>query len=657
MEGSTESLVAARDFLSSGIEQSRALGLELDRTGQRLGEMILRLPSLESELGPIPRRMCATLSIEDRVDSGIRPANAVLQVFNAVRELEASLSLTPASDLPTYLSILRNLEQALKFLGNSCQLAIQWLQGVAEFLEENGMASERLVSNVNKSLIILQELEGTEERARRNGGVMHDAFRKMEAELERLLKENSIPFGLNSSDEDYEKTFPKPVIQHLQAIIERLSANRRLEKCVSVYVDVRSTNARECLEPLELDYLNEPFEDVQNIEAQIRKWSEDLKFAVKALFQHEYGLCNKIFEQQGTKISLRCFAEIASRSGIFTFLQFGMRVTDSKKSPNKLLNLLDIFLILDDLRVDFTRLFGGEACEKIQAMTRHLVKRVVEGSWEIFWELTYQVELQRQSPPPSDGSVPRLVSFVTEYCNRLLSDVYRPTLLQIMVIHQSWKQEKYQEGLFTNQIYNVVKEIGLNLDTWAKAYHDQSLSCLFMMNNHRHFSDLRGTKLGDMMGDSWVRAHQQFRDYYAALYVKESWEKISAPLRENSARVSFHDARKKLVSFNKALEETYKKQSDWSVTDVKLREKVRASVMEAVLPAYQDYLQIYRTMLDGYACWRDEIKYSVQELEKMIGSLFETKMRKLETGTRYHAIDDLPNVLTNNQYSLTLTAA
>ncbi|CAB4271978.1 unnamed protein product [Prunus armeniaca] len=88
--------------------------------------------------------------------------------------------------------------------------------------------------------------------------------------------------------------------------------------------------------------------------------------------------------------------------------------------------------------------------------------------------LNSQVELQRRFSPPSDGSVPRL-------------------------IHQSWKQD-VSDDVLSHPIYCTMKEVGLNLDAWPKAYEDISLY-LFMMNNHCHFDQMKGTQLGDIMGN------------------------------------------------------------------------------------------------------------------------------------------------------------
>ncbi|KAJ6758746.1 EXOCYST SUBUNIT EXO70 FAMILY PROTEIN [Salix koriyanagi] len=108
----------------------------------------------------------------------------------------------------------------------------------------------------------------------------------------------------------------------------------------------------------------------------------------------------------GLDVCMGCFSKIAAQAGFLAFLQFGKTVTESKKDPIKLLKLLDIFASLNKLRLDFNRLFGGAACMEIQNLTRDLIKRVIDGAAEIFWELLVQVELQRQIPPPPDREHP-----------------------------------------------------------------------------------------------------------------------------------------------------------------------------------------------------------------------------------------------------------
>ncbi|KAI3442547.1 Exocyst subunit Exo70 family protein [Psidium guajava] len=648
---SVESLVAARDLLKTSLDKSRALGLELDETSLRLDTMDRRLLSLGSAFRPVSRKKCTFLAIGDHIDCAIRPADAVLKVFESVRELENSLLASPCSNLSCYLSTVRKLEQALRFLSDNCLLAIQWLQGVIELLEDNGMTNERYVLNLKSSLSILQDLQSSEMESRRDGGALSMAFDKLECEFKQLLTENT------------------SATQKLQAILERLNTSDQLESCIDAYVDVRTLNARARLQALHLEYLESPtsqFNDEQIIESDLERWSKHLQYAVRHVFEHERRLCMEVFEKLGQEIWTRCFAMIASRSGIAAFLQFGSKFTETKKSPDKLLNLLKVFAVLDDLRSDFTQLFGVKACAKIQTLTRALIRDVVHGAWEIFWELSFQVELQRQSTPPTDGSVPLLVSFVTEYCNQLLGDKYRPTMIQVLVIHQSWKHEKYQEGQFTNQIYNIVKEIGLNLDSWSRAYGDRTLSFLFMMNNHNHFCNLKGTKLGDMMGESWLRAHEQYKDYYSTLYLKESWGKLLAPITQAATNLTAEEElidrdllKKSLKEFNETFDDMYDKQYNWIISDEDLREKMCQLVLQAIMPIYGSYIKKYRTTFTPDDSANRYIKHSVQSLENMIGSLFQPKHRKLGNGqsvTMNYPIDNMENVMASQLY-LTLTAA
>ncbi|KAM3701859.1 hypothetical protein ACJW31_05G207500 [Castanea mollissima] len=638
---SIENLVSARQLLQTSLEKSRTLASALDKMGPRLEETNQRLPSLEAAARSISIQQCAFSRIRDHVDRAIGPAVAVLKVFDTARELEKSLLSDPCSDLFDYLSVMNLLEEALKFLSDNCELAMKWLEGIFECVEDNAITNDCCLLNVKKSLRILQELQVYEERARLEGGALSAASRKLEIEFKRLLLENSVPLALDSlatSTAEQASVFassswPVPVIQKLQAIVQRLNSDNQLECCMSVYVDVQSSNAKHSLQALGLDYLEmsiTKFDDVQSIEGYIDQWSKHLVLAVKHVYELEHRLCNDVFKKIGSEVATGCFSKIASQSGILAFLRFGKHVAESKKDPIKLLKLLDMFASLNNLRFDFNRLFGGEGCIKIKNQTRDLIRKIVDGACEIFWELPLQVELQRRSSPPSDGSVPKLISFVTCYCNQLLGDDYRPILTQVLVIHQSWKQEKSLEGLIPNQVHDIMKEIGLNLDAWSKAYEDISLSYLFMMNNHCHFRNLKGTKLGDMMGDSWLTAHEQYRDFYAVLYLKKSWQSLLAPLSQKGlTSLSGEDLVERLTTFNDAFDDCYKKQSNWIICNEILREKVCKHLVQAIIPVYMCYVQNFSLLVEQDANAGKYVKYSVQNLEKMLSSLFQPNLTSL----------------------------
>ncbi|XP_047337760.1 exocyst complex component EXO70A1 [Impatiens glandulifera] len=643
---SNEILKSTRKSLKHSLDKSKALGLSLERTGPRLDEIKQRLPSLEAAIRPILAQTDALDAVGGHINRAVVPAAAVLKVFDAIHGLEKSLS-DPQSDLPGYLSVLKRLEEALRFLGDNCGMAIQWLDDIVEYLEDNRVADDRYIANLKKALKYLKELQ-SEENGNLDGGLLGVALDRLENEFRRLLTENSQPLPMAnpvSGEEQASNSLAPPpipvsVVQKLHAIIGRLIKNNRLDKCVSIYVQERSSTVRSSLQDLNLDYLEisvSEFNDVQSIEGYISQWGRHLEFAVKHLFEAEYNLCNDVFDRIGLEIWTGCFARIAAQAGILAFLQFGKTVTESRKDPIKMLKLLDIFSSLNKLRLDFNRLFGGAACSEIQNLTRDLIKRVIEGAADIFWELRLQVELQRKSPPPPDTSVPRLVSFITDYCNRLLGEDYKSLLTQVLVIHRSWKMEKFEERLLIDELLNIIREIEQNLESWSKACNDPVMPCLLLMNNHWHlYKHLKGTKLGIILGDSWLREQEQATERYLGTFMKESWGKLPGLLsREglilfSGGRATARDlVKKRLKGFNEGFEEMYGRQSNWVIVEKDLRDRTCQRIVQAVVPVYRSYMQNYGALVEQDSNSNGKyVKHSAQSLEKLLGSLFQPKQMR-----------------------------
>ncbi|XP_051151251.1 exocyst complex component EXO70A1-like [Andrographis paniculata] len=644
MDKGIDHLISARKLLKANVEKSKCLGASLEKSGSILGEISCRLPSLEVAVWPIQAERDALSAVGGHINQAVVPAASVLKVFDAIHGLEKSLS-DPQYDLLGYLSVLKRLEEALRFLGDNCGMAIQWLGDIVEYLDDHRVADKAFISSLKKALANLRELEAGDEKGRLDGGLLEAALDRLQNEFRRLLVENTVPLPMSSPTLPGEQAciapspLPVAVIQKLQAILGRLIANERLEKCISIYIEVRSSNVRASLQALNLDYLEisvSEFNDVASIEGYIAKWGKHLEFAVKHLFEAEYKLCNDVFERMGLDVWKSCFAKIAAQAGMLAFLQFGKTVTESRKDPIKLLKLLDIFASLSKLRSDFNRLFGGAPCAEIQNLTRDLIKRLIGGACEIFWELLVQVELQRRTPPPPDCSIPRVVTFITDYCNKLIGDDYRPILMQVLVIERSWKQEKFQERILYNELLKLVQSIEVNLDTWSKGYKDAVPSYLFQMNNHWHlYKHLKGSRFGGLLGDTWLREHEQYKDYFSTMYLRESWGKLPT-LLSREGLILFSGGRatarnlvkQRLKAFNEAFDEMYKKHSNYVIADKELREKTCQAIIQTIVPVYRSYMQNYGPLVEQDASASKYAKYTAQSLEKMFNSLFHPKLAK-----------------------------
>ncbi|GMQ06507.1 hypothetical protein CsSME_00051066 [Camellia sinensis var. sinensis] len=176
---STDNLVIASRVLRTTLQKSRDLTSAIEKTGPRLESISQTLPSLEEAIKRIAQK-CSLVAIRGHVDRAIGPAAAVLKVVDAVNGLQGSLSCDPSSDLFRYLSLVKQLEEALKFLSGNCTLVIQWLEDVVQFLKDNTVDDDFYLLNVRKFLKILGELQAMEARSRHVGGPLFGALEKLE---------------------------------------------------------------------------------------------------------------------------------------------------------------------------------------------------------------------------------------------------------------------------------------------------------------------------------------------------------------------------------------------------------------------------------------------------------------------------------------------
>ncbi|KAK3131183.1 hypothetical protein QOZ80_6BG0503130 [Eleusine coracana subsp. coracana] len=623
------SLLAARKALRAGLDKSRALSRALAREGPRLEEIQARLPAMEASVRPIRASRDALAAAGPNIDRAVGPAAAVLKVFDAVHGLEPPLLARAAvsQDLPGYLAVLAQLEQARRFLADNLAVAAQWLTDIVSYIGDRNLADPGFVADLAEALAQLKDPANAD----LDGGLLSAALDILQVQFRRLLADHCAPLAMNPASIAPPR-IPPSVVRRLSLILDRLAANGRLDVCSAAYADARGETVNASLRALGLDYLQEAAEDAQTLSPSVDLWGRHLEFAVHHLLEAERKVCVAVFEKRPEAAS-SCFAEIAARAGILDFLKFGRAVADARKDPIKLLRLLDVFDSLNKLRPDFNRLFGGKACLEIQSRTRELVKRVVDGAVEIFEELLVQVQLQRNMPPPVDGGVPRLVSFVATYCNQLLGDQYRSVLTQVVTIHRSWRKEPFNEKMLVDAVLNIVKTLEANFDTWSKAYGDVTLSYLFMMNSHWHFfKHLKGTRLGELLGDGWLREHEQYKDYYSAVLLRESWGTLP-PLLSREGLILFSKGRatardlvkQRLKSFNASFDEMYQKQSAWVISDRELQQKTCHLVVQAIVPVYRSFMQNYGPLVEQDISANKYVKYSTEDLDKMLNTLFLPK--------------------------------
>ncbi|XP_010501961.1 PREDICTED: uncharacterized protein LOC104779302 [Camelina sativa] len=146
-----------------------------------------------------------------------------------------------------------------------------------------------------------------------------------------------------------------------------------------------------------------------------------------------------------------------------------------------------------------------------------------------------------------------------------------------------------------------------------------------------------------------VNAHEQYRDYYAALYVKESWGNLlslltnkAQPTSSSSSAVKRKRVRESikrtLQDFSKGFDDIYTKQSNWVVEDDKLRWKICQAMVRTVVPRYKSYLQSYIMLLAEEDPTSDSTKhlyYTPKGLEMKLTTMFQRREEETEKRNQY----------------------
>lgn len=223
-----------------------------------------------------------------------------------------------------------------------------------------------------------------------------------------------------------------------------------------------------------------------------------------------------------------------------------------------------------------------------------------------------------------------MTSYVINYVKFLYD--YRATLKQLF-------QDEGVDGdaQLATITTRIVQALQTNLDGKSKQYKDPALTQLFLMNNiHYIVRSVRRSEAKDLLGDDWVQIHRRVVQQHANQYKRVSWAKIlqcltvqgagpTGPGGDSGSGISKANVKDRFKTFNAQFDELHLRQSQWTVPDSELRESLRLAVAEVLLPAYRSFFKRFGPMVENGKISQKYIKYTVEDIESMLGEFFEGK--------------------------------
>ncbi|KAM1339874.1 hypothetical protein ACFX2H_038341 [Malus domestica] len=440
--------------------------------------------------------------------------------------------------------------------------------------------------------------------------------------------------GGSLGDTDVDLIHPDAVVE-LKEIAERMIRSGYEKECVQVYSSVRRDALDECLVILGVEKLS--IEEVQKIEwksldEKMKKWIQAVKIGVRVLINGERRLCDQIFE--GIDETRECCFIDTSKGCIMQLLNFGEAVAIGRRSPEKLFRILDMYDAVADVLPDLQQMMTDEY---VVGEARGVLDALGDAARGTFAEFENAVQTEASKKPMLSGEIHPLTRYVMNYV-RLLVD-YSDTLNSLLDTGEEELQKL--QGLpnddlgidsmspIGHRLLLLISNLEANLEEKSRVYDDGAMQSVFLMNNIQYIvQKVKDSEIRKLLGDQWVRKRRGQVRQYATGYLRAAWSKALSCLKDEGIGGSTSNAsrmalKERFKNFNAHFEEIYRTQTAWKVPDAQLREELRISISEKVIPAYRSFMGRFGSQLESGRHAGKYIKYTADDLESYVLDLFE----------------------------------
>ncbi|PQQ17378.1 exocyst complex component EXO70B1 [Prunus yedoensis var. nudiflora] len=415
--------------------------------------------------------------------------------------------------------------------------------------------------------------------------------------------------GGSLGDTDVDLIQPDAVVE-LKEIAERMIRSGYEKECIQVYSSVRRDALDECLVILGVEKLS--IEEVQKIEwksldEKMKKWIQAVKIGVRVLLTGEKRLCDQIFEGTDETREI-CFNETA-KGCIMQLLSFGQAVAIGRRSPEKLFRILDMYDAMADVLPDLQQMVTDEY---VVIEARGVLDELGDAAKGTFAEFENAVQSEASKKPMLSGEIHPLT---------------RHTLNSLLDTGEEELQRKHVPD--RPRLLLLISNLESNLEEKSRVYDDGAMQCVFLMNNILYVvQKVKDSEIRKLLGDQWVRKRRGQVRQYATGYLRAAWSKALSCLKDEGIGGSTSNASKmalkeRFKNFNANFEEIYRIQTAWKVPDAQLREELRISISEKVIPAYRSFMGRFGSQLESGRHAGKYIKYTADDLEGYVLDLFE----------------------------------
>ncbi|CAA7392869.1 unnamed protein product [Spirodela intermedia] len=552
-------------------------------------------------------------------------------IKRVLRSLDRQISRFVASERP----IWSNSDESMAFL-DAVDSLLSLIRDMDSVTSEDKMMIQHAEDLIHQAMIRLKD----EFRAlldSQTGGRPSDPISSsFDSDGEDSEGDDQIPVAQPVTDYDVViDALPSGTVADLHDIAKRMVAAGFEKECAQAYSICRRDFLEESISRLGLrlrtteEVYGMPWPD---IEEEIGRWVKVINVAVRILFPSERRLCDRVFAGLAAVADLS-LAEVC-RGPAMQLLGFADAVAVGGKAPERLFRTLDLYEALRDLIPEIDLVFPDQYCSFIRFESGTTCSRLGGAIRGIFTELENRI---RRDPVKSavqgGGGHHPITRYVLNYLRAACES--RQALEVIMYEDEGGPVPGDQEILSSSLSVRIAWTMDLlqeNLDAKSRVYEAPGQNFVFLLNNGWYIiQKVKDSEVRLLLGEDWIRRQIVRVRQWRNSYQKATWGKVIevlqiAGLSGLSSSLVVRSLRDKLHMFNVYFEEIYRTQKGWVVVDEHLRADLRKSVMQAVLPAYQRFLERLMS-LEAAKDLEKYVNYSVDGVEACIGELFQGNLR------------------------------
>ncbi|MCD9639932.1 hypothetical protein HAX54_024925 [Datura stramonium] len=395
----------------------------------------------------------------------------------------------------------------------------------------------------------------------------------------------------------------------LRLIAECMISSGHAKECVKVYKVIRKSIIDEAIYRLGVEKLSSSQVhkmDWEVLDLKIKDWLHAVDVAVKTLFNGERILSDHVFVSNDS-IRESCFTEISKDGAMILFSFPEIVARNCKKSPEKVFRLLEMYTAIAEHWPEIEAIFSSdsESVIRSQALTSHdkLGESIRTGLTE------FETILQKESSktPIAGGGIHHLTMDVMDYITLLadfsnvLSDILgeAPPPVKISLPESYFGDSSSDQSpapAISLRFAWFILILLCKLDGKVKHYKDVSLTYLFLANNLQYVVvKVRSSNLKYLLGENWLSKHEEKVKQFASNYERLGWSHVIDSLpQEPSASMAPQQVKEIFKRFNSSFEQAHRKHSVCVVDDSKLRDDLKVSITEKILPPYREFYNKHR---------------------------------------------------------------